>query len=174
MKISSRLISGLLTRRISEIVFFGASFAALADVPEISGPQFFALSAADARATADWYSRAFGVAVYHEFRAPDGGQIILLRGDRLSIEIVQVPSARSPGPAAVKSPQKTHGLFKIGMQVTDLDAAVAHLKSLDVTFESQIVDIAQPPLRFVLVRDNEGNFVQLFGEPKRSKPTAAH
>jgi hypothetical protein len=152
-------------RRMATMVLFGTSFAALADVPEISGPQFFALSVADARATADWYSRAFGIRVYHEFRAPDGGQVILLRGDRLSIEIVQVPGAQSPGAEAVKSPHKTHGHFKIGMHVADLDAAVAHLKSLNVKFESQIVDIVQPPLRFVLVRDNEGNFVQLFGEP---------
>jgi catechol-2,3-dioxygenase len=155
-----------LMRRISALVFIGASFAALADVPELSGPQFFALSAADAKATADWYSRVFGVRVYHEFRAPDGGQVVLLRGNRLSIEIVQVPGAQSPDAEAVKNPHKTHGLFKIGMQVADLDGAVAHLKSLDVKFESQIVDLVQPPLRFVLVRDNEGNFVQLFGEPK--------
>jgi hypothetical protein len=154
-------------KRISALVFFGASCVSLADVPEMSGPQFFALSVADAKATAEWYSRAFGVRVYHEFRAPDGGQVILLRGDRLSIEIVQVPGAQSPGAEAVKSPHKTHGLFKIGMQVVDLDAAVAHLKLLDVKFESKIVDIEQPRLRFVLVRDNEGNFVQLFGEPKR-------
>ena len=88
-------------RRISAIVFLGASFAALADVPEIRGPQFFALYAADARATADWYSRAFGVRVYHQFRTPDGGQIILLRGDRLSIEIVQVPGALLTLPVVV-------------------------------------------------------------------------
>ena len=158
-----------LMKRISALVFFGASCVSLADVPELSGPQFFALSAADARATADWYSRAFGVRVYHEVRIPDGGQVILLRGDRLSIEIVQVPDAKSPGPEAVKNRHKTHGIFKIGMQVTDLEAAVAHLESLDVKFETQIVDVAQPPLRFVLVRDNEGNFVQLFGEAKRAK-----
>jgi catechol 2,3-dioxygenase-like lactoylglutathione lyase family enzyme len=158
-----------LMQRMSAMVFLGAGVVALADVPETSGPQFFALSVADARTTADWYSRALGVRVHHEFRAPDGGHVILLRGERLSIEIVQVPGAKSPGTEAVKSPHKTHGLFKIGMQVADLDAAVAHLKSLGVKFETQIVEVAQPPLRFVLVRDNEGNFVQLFGEAKRAK-----
>jgi catechol 2,3-dioxygenase-like lactoylglutathione lyase family enzyme len=141
-----------------------AAVARAADVPiEPSGRQFFALSVPDARSSADWYERAFGVKLLHEIETPDGAAHILILGtDALLIEIMQLRNARSPGPKVIGERHLTHGIVKIGLYVGDLDAAVAHLRGMNAKFDTQIVEDRKLDMRFVLVRDPDGNLVQLF------------
>jgi catechol 2,3-dioxygenase-like lactoylglutathione lyase family enzyme len=130
-------------------------------------PQFVGLSVPDAAASARWYQEAFGLTVLDEIKPADGAHIFILRSDALLVEIVQIPSAKSPGKEGVKNPHLTHGLFKVGFHVADLDAAVAKLRAMRAEFETGIVDDAKHGLRFTLLRDPHGNYLQLFGKPTR-------
>jgi catechol 2,3-dioxygenase-like lactoylglutathione lyase family enzyme len=134
-------------------------------------PQFVALSVPDGEVSKRWYSEAFGLRVLDEFKLANGDHIIILTSETLLLEILQLGAAKSPGTEAVKDPHLTHGLFKIGFHVADLDGAVAKLKDMKAEFETGIVDDAKHDLRFALLRDPHGNYVQLFGKPKVPKAT---
>src|SRR5688572_19224847 len=88
------------------------SLASAGDVPITpSGRQFFALSVPDARASADWYGRAFGVKLLHEIKPADGAAHILILGsDELLVEIMQLRDAKSPGAAVIDARHLTHGI----------------------------------------------------------------
>lgn len=140
------------------------SFASADESPVTpSGRQFFALSVPNARASADWYTRAFGVKLLLEIEPADGAAHILILGtDALLIEIMQLRAAKSPGAAVIESRHLTHGIVKVGLYVQDLDAAVAHLRKMNTQFDTDIIEDAKLDMRFVLVRDPDGNLVQLF------------
>jgi catechol 2,3-dioxygenase-like lactoylglutathione lyase family enzyme len=130
-------------------------------------PQFIALSVPDASASARWYSDAFGLRALAEIKPPDGAaHVIILTSDAVLLEILQLRAAKSPGKDAVKQPELTHGIFKVGFQVQDLEAAVTKLRAMKAEFETDIIDDDEHGLRFVLLRDPDGNYIQLFGKPK--------
>jgi catechol 2,3-dioxygenase-like lactoylglutathione lyase family enzyme len=144
---------GLLQTRAGEVV-----------VP--TAPQFFALSVPDAPASARWYAEAFGLKVLADFKPDDDGHVIILHSDTLLLEILQLRPARSPGEAAVKDRHLTHGIFKIGFHVPDLEGAVRRLREMKAKFDTDIIDDRAHNLRFALLRDPHGNWVQIFGKPK--------
>jgi glyoxylase I family protein len=130
-------------------------------------PQFVALSVPDAAKSAAWYQNAFGLRLLAEVRPPDGGgYVIILKSDSLLLEILQARDAKPASAEAMAKPFLVHGLFKVGFQVADLDAAVARLTELGANFETRIIDDTKHDLRFALLRDPDGNYVQLFGTPR--------
>jgi catechol 2,3-dioxygenase-like lactoylglutathione lyase family enzyme len=146
-----------------------ASLAALAfahagDSPiDPAGRQFFALSVPNAQSTSDWYRRAFGVQLLHEIKPADGSAHILIVGtDELLIEIMQSRAAKSPGAEVIENRHLTHGIAKIGLYVQDLDGAVEHLRGMNAKFATGIIENQKLDMRFVLVKDPDGNIVQLF------------
>jgi catechol 2,3-dioxygenase-like lactoylglutathione lyase family enzyme len=162
----------MLQKLIVAAVLLGATCAQAAEASDVivpGAPQFVALSVPDGEASKRWYSEAFGLRVLDEFKLANGDHIIILTSDTLLLEILQLGAARSPGAEAVKDPHFTHGLFKIGFHVADLDGAVAKLKAMKAEFETGIIDDAKHDLRFALLRDPHGNYVQLFGKPKVPK-----
>jgi catechol 2,3-dioxygenase-like lactoylglutathione lyase family enzyme len=140
--------------------------ARAADVIAPAAPQFFALSVPDAPASARWYAEAFGLKVLADFKPDDNGHVIILQSDTLLLEILQLRPARSPGGAVVKDRHLTHGIFKIGFHVSDLEGAVRKLREMKAQFDTDIVDDRAHNLRFALLRDPHGNWVQIFGKPK--------
>jgi catechol 2,3-dioxygenase-like lactoylglutathione lyase family enzyme len=131
------------------------------------GRQFIGLSVPDAPAAASWYQKAFGVSVLHEIKDPDGqAHVFILGSDTLLIELLQHRDAKPPDAAAHESKYLVHGVFKVGFYVADLDKAVVHLRGLGAEFVTNIVDNREQRLRFVLVRDLNGNVIQLLGTPQ--------
>jgi catechol 2,3-dioxygenase-like lactoylglutathione lyase family enzyme len=144
-----------------------AGIARASDAITPAAPQFVALSVPDAAASARWYQEAFGLRVLDEIKPGDGtAHVIILTSDTLLLEILQLRAARAAGQQAVQNPQLTHGVFKVGFRVPDLDAAVGKMRAMKTRFETDIVDDARHGLRFVLLRDPDGNYVQLFGAPR--------
>jgi catechol 2,3-dioxygenase-like lactoylglutathione lyase family enzyme len=132
-----------------------------------SGRQFFALSVPDAAKTAAWYQRAFGVKQLHEIKPADGTAHLLILGtDELLIEIMQIDVAKSPGAEVIENRHLTHGIVKVGLYVKNFDAAVAHLRGMGATFDTQIFEDQKLDMRSVLIRDPDGNIVQLFSRLK--------
>ncbi len=135
-----------------------------ADAPPAPARAFLALSVADAAASATWYARAFDARVLHESAAPDGSaRAIVIGSDRLLVELLQHRDARPR--AAGTGRHLLHGPFKAGFQVADLEASVARLRAMDAELVTGIVEDAQLGLHYAIVRDNEGNTLQLFGAP---------
>ena len=62
----------------------------------------------------------------------------------------------------VENRHLTHGIFKVGFHVADLDAAVAKLRAMNATLETGIIEAKKLGFRFVLARNPDGNTVQLF------------
>lgn len=137
------------------------------EVITTTAPQFVALSVPDAAASARWYKEAFGLRVLDEIKPEDGAaHVLILTSDTLLVEILQLRAAQSPGKESVESPELTYGIFKVGFHVPDLDAAVTKLRAMKARFDTDIVDDRKHSLRFVLLRDPDGNYVQLFGKPR--------
>lgn len=125
-----------------------------------AAPQFFAISTPDAETSARWYREAFGLALLDVVRPPgDNGFAMILRSDRLLLEIVQAKGSSPPPPA---NRHLTQGIFKVGFHVADLDAAVARLRAMKAVFDTGVIDDTKHDFRFVLVRDPDGNMLQLF------------
>jgi catechol 2,3-dioxygenase-like lactoylglutathione lyase family enzyme len=142
-------------------------FAHAGDAIKPAAPQFVALSVPDAGASARWYQEAFGLRVLDEIKPEDGAaHVFILASDTLLVEILQLRAAKSPDEEGVQSPERTHGIFKVGFHVADLDAAVKKLRDMKAVFDTDIIDDRQHGLRFVLLRDPDGNYVQLFGKPR--------
>jgi catechol 2,3-dioxygenase-like lactoylglutathione lyase family enzyme len=135
-----------------------------------ASPQFIALSVPDAQKSAAWYREAFGLRVLDEIRPDDGeAHVILLTSETLLMEILQLRAATSPGAEAIEKAELSHGIFKVGFHVQDLDAAVATLRGMKARFDTGVIDDAKHGLRYVLLRDPDGNYVQLFGSPLAGK-----
>lgn len=135
-----------------------------ATAPEIhlQSPQFFALSVADAAASARWYQEALELKVLRDFQPPGTTiHVVLLKSDALMIELLQHGEAkpRTQAPEAYL----VHGIFKVGFSVPDLDATVRALKAKGVTFSYEITQDPATGLRFAICKDREGNEIQIFG-----------
>ncbi|UDF04979.1 VOC family protein [Asticcacaulis sp. AND118] len=133
--------------------------------PKFSGG-FMAVSVADARATARWYTQMLGFAVTQEGAVPDRPIrfAFLANGDSL-IEIIERPDA-APPPLAENSQRqawRTHGIFKAGFWTDDIEALETHLTAKGALFSHRIVRPDGAPYRTLAVRDPEGNIVQIFG-----------
>ena len=159
-------MKGLLFRMIVLLGLVGVAHAGDASITP-AAPQFIALSVPNAAASARWYQEAFGLRVLDEIRPDDGAaHVFILTSDTLLVEILQLRVAKSPGDDAVQNPERTHGIFKVGFHVADLDAAVKKLRDMKAVFDTDIIDDRKHALRFVLLRDPDGNYVQLFGKPR--------
>lgn len=144
-----------------------AGLAHADDVIKPVAPQFIALSVPDAAASARWYREAFGLRVLDEIKAEDGaGYVVILTSDTLLLEILQLRAGKPRANDDVQNPERTHGIFKVGFHVPDLDAAVKRLRDMKAVFDTDIIDDRKHALRFVLLRDPDGNYVQLFGKPR--------
>lgn len=136
-----------------------------------SGRQFIGLSVPDAKASATWYQQAFGLQVLRETEAPDGrARVLVLGSDSLLIELLQHRDALPFDSRSHKSRAMVHGLFKVGFEVADLEMTLKQLRQLGAELmTADIVDDREQGLRYLLVRDNNGNLLQLFGTPAKAE-----
>ena len=124
---------------------------------------FFAISVQDLDASTNWYSEKFGLKVQSSFS--DGGVAgAVLSGNGLDVELMAfAKSSPQRDPFDTKDLPHPRGIIKVGFRVDDFDAAVSVLRSRGV----QIVLGPYPPRKDqranVLLRDNSGNLIQVFG-----------
>jgi len=139
---------------------------------EVVGPSFVALSVPDLPASVRWYKEAFGLNLVFEGSSPDSAtRVVLLAAAGLRVELVwhQNAKALSSYAEGPTQPDMVFGAPKIGFFVRDLDSAIAVLRSQRANIEGTW--LVRPPhipptdtlwARNILVRDNSGNYVQLF------------
>jgi outer membrane protein assembly factor BamB len=128
---------------------------------------FFALSVADVVTLSRWYQEKLGFRVISQGEAPDKiAKFALLEGDGSIIELIQHSEGK---PRRMAAPMTTeayqiHGIFKVGMVVSDLDSLYRELTQRDVPIAYDMRKARDFPMRSFSVRDGEGNLVQFFGK----------
>jgi catechol 2,3-dioxygenase-like lactoylglutathione lyase family enzyme len=143
-----------------------AAAASTAETRAVAGTgAFFALSVADLNASARWYSDKLGLKVVTQTPRHDKAAAVVLEGEGLIVELIHHDDAVPLGKAApgVKSNIEVHGLVKAGVIVPDFDRTLAILKERRVDIAFGPYPARQDQRANVIIRDNEGNLIQLFG-----------
>jgi hypothetical protein len=126
---------------------------------------FFALSVADVRASAKWYSENLGLAVVMEAPKFEKATAIVLEGGGLIVELIQHDDAAPLSTAApgLKSNILLHGVVKAGAIVADLDGTIATLRLRNVKIAFGPYPAKANQRANVIIQDNAGNLIQFFG-----------
>ena len=127
---------------------------------------FFALSVADAAASARWYSEVLGLDVVMEIPKGETPGVKVLEGGGLLVELIERDDA---APLASVAPgrsdaQQVYGIVKAGFVVDDFDATVERLRSRGVEILYGPFPAQADQRANLLVRDVDGNLLQIFGE----------
>ncbi|MCG2586814.1 VOC family protein [Massilia sp. TS11] len=127
---------------------------------------FIALSVADLGRSLTWYRDHLGFSVYSQGEVKERGiRFALLKKDAALLELLQLPAAQPrTGQGNVAQASLTHGFFKAGMVVDDLDGLYQSLKSQGVPIAIELGKPAGGPYRVFGVYDPEGNLLQFFGK----------
>jgi hypothetical protein len=120
---------------------------------------FLALSVADIEASAKWYEEKLGLSV--EIRTKSGKtSVIVLSGNGLTVELLRHDDATDLGRDALLS----HGIFKSGLVVDDLDKTLAELKKRSVRIAYGPFAARDNAMANFIIEDNVGNLIQFFGK----------
>ena len=126
---------------------------------------FIGISVSDLDASSKWYQEKFGLKV---IMAPTGtaeSRATVLEGGGLTVELMQHSRARPLRTAApsVQANYEVHGIFKAGVYVDNFDRALAELRRRGVEVAMGPWPKRDNQPANVILRDNAGNFLQLFG-----------
>jgi len=123
---------------------------------EILGPAFIALQVEDVESAAAWYSTVFSLSQVNEIDAANGRyRIRILTSPALTVELIETRDI-------ARASDRHLGLFKFGFYVDDIEAAFHWFRGAGVdTDSSTFVDNALSARSF-LMRDPEGNRLQVF------------
>lgn len=135
--------------------------------PAAGQPFFIALSVPDIEASAKWYREMFGLSVERDMKVPDNSvHIVILRSSKLMIELIQHRDSHPPSTQLDKE-YLAQGFTKVGFFVENIESVVNKLKAKGVSFAYDLIEDRGTNVKFVMIRDNSGNLVQLF-EPLRA------
>lgn len=126
----------------------------------------FALSVSDLDRLASWYTALLGFQVELPSRAvAGGGKAVLLSREGARLELMEMPAARSRAAWGMPAEaHQAHGIFKIGLEVADLDALFAKAQADGLTIFFPPVTPEGSHLRTFGLLDPDRNIVQFFGE----------
>jgi catechol 2,3-dioxygenase-like lactoylglutathione lyase family enzyme len=120
---------------------------------------FFAVSVQDIGASTKWYTEKLGLQVILQPPGEKDAAVVVLEGGGLTVELVQLAAAA----ADAREPQLTHGIFKAGLVVDDLDRTLNALKARGVSIAIGPFPARDKIKSNFLIRDNAGNLIQFFG-----------
>jgi len=126
----------------------------------------FALSVADVKASADWYSEKLGLKIVMQPPKTNQSTVIVLEGGGLIVELMQVDGAMSLSEAApsIENNMLVHGIVKVGVIVDDFDKTVDILKERKVSIAFGPFPATADQRANIIIRDNSGNLIQFFGK----------
>ena len=126
---------------------------------------FIGISVANMEASSKWYQDKFGLKVIMPPTGGGDGRATVLEGGGLTVELMQHSRARPLRTAApdVRANYEVHGIFKAGLYVADLDRTLAELRRRGVEVAMGPFPKRDDQPANVIIRDNAGNFLQLFG-----------
>lgn len=111
-----------------------------------------------------WYTETLGFAMGAEFSDDERGiRIINLKQGKTRLELIETVSSIHPDSLETNSPL-LQGHFKFGLRMNGFNSWMDHLKNYDPDIESRIVTDPATEKRMVVIRDPDGNRIQLFEE----------
>jgi catechol 2,3-dioxygenase-like lactoylglutathione lyase family enzyme len=140
----------------------GSARADSAQVPPAPAARgaFIALSVADLEASIAWYRDTLGLRLSSRPVDSAAVKVAILEGEGLLVELIQhADAAAMPAPASAPG----QGIFKAGFFVSDFDAALARLRATGAQIAFGPYPAKDGQRANVIVRDNSGNLLQLFG-----------
>ena len=132
---------------------------------------FFALSVPDAEAAAKWYADKLGLKIILRPPPQADGRLVAMGGGGLIVELIE---RRDAAPMRMIAPQvkhdtMVHGIFKAGVIIGDWDGLVAGLKARGVPIAIGPFPASAEQRANLIIRDNNGNYIQFFD----SRPSPA-
>lgn len=121
---------------------------------------FFALSVPDLEGARVWYVDKLGLSVVVQPPPYEGIGVLILEGGGLIVELIHNPQAQPP--RAVSNPTLTHGLFKAGLVVDDLDGTLARLRERGVPIALGPFPAGNGQRANFAIYDHAGNLIQFF------------
>lgn len=128
---------------------------------------FLGLSVPDLDASVRWYAEKLGLRVIMDPPPYQGTRVKVLEGGGLVVELQHNPAAvplRTAAPAITHT-TLVHGIFKAGFRVEDYDRTLATLRERGVEIAMGPFPARDGQPANVIIRDNAGNLLQLFGRP---------
>jgi len=127
---------------------------------------FFALSVADANASAEWYSEKLGLKIVMQPPKTNQSTVIVLEGGGLIVELIQLDNAMPLNEVApsIDNNMLVHGIVKVGVIVEDFDRVVEILKERNVSILIGPFPATADQRANIIIRDNAGNLIQFFGK----------
>ncbi len=125
---------------------------------------FFAISVPNADTSRSWYVDKLGMREIFRSPAQNGTRVIVVSGGGLTVEILENTAAvplRTAAPA-ISHTTLVHGTFKAGLFVDDFDGAIRRLRDRGVPIAMGPFPASNGVPANAIVRDNYGNFIQLF------------
>ena len=135
-----------------------ACLAALAATP-VAAKGFASLTTRDGGRMVRWYAATFDLKPVSTVRPEDiNATITVLQGEVGTVEILARADA---SPLGIPASQRV-GIFKAGFEVDRLEPWLQRWASMDVTIVAGPNLDAQTGMRTVVIRDPDGNMIQLF------------
>ncbi|HWC20566.1 MAG TPA: VOC family protein [Terriglobales bacterium] len=128
---------------------------------------FVAISVPDLDASTNWYEETLGLGIVKHAVSPDKkSAVTILQGNGLSVELIWLADAVSLSKIApaLHGSHEVQGIFKAGLFVDDLDAALTQLKSRRVSLAFDPFFDASMQCRMFAIHDNNDNILQFFGK----------
>ena len=125
----------------------------------------FAVSVADLDASVRWYTEKLGLDVTMRPPKFEKSTAVILEGGGLIVELMHHDDAvpLTTAAPAIRENYKVHGIFKAGVIVEDFHTAMAELRARGVPIVIGPFAATAQQRANAIIRDNEGNFIQLFG-----------
>lgn len=125
---------------------------------------YTALYVRDVAALKTWYEEKLGFKTLEFNTSENGFGFAMLEGYNTWIEMIQNPSVvgRAQFSAKFATAIGTHGFFKLGLQVEDIEGKFQELKAKGLKFKYELMNNARFKMRLFIVEDVEGNGLQFY------------
>jgi catechol 2,3-dioxygenase-like lactoylglutathione lyase family enzyme len=150
------------------VIAVGSSVAPGPSAPAGMRLATIAISVRSLDASVAWYEGVLGLRLADRKQFPEQGlSVALLESSGLRLELVELKGSVSPGSCTdVSNPASLRGVGKYGFEVADLDATVALLIKRGATIAHDSRAARAPDSRSVIIKDNDGNWLELAEEPR--------
>ena len=112
----------------------------------------------------EWYSSILGFELANNFKNEEKGiSIANLSHGTTQLELIEIAGSMAPD-SLLKGTTRLQGIFKFGMRIEDFDLWATYLIESDPSLKEQIVTNPVTRKRMLVMRDPDGNRIQLFEE----------
>ncbi len=149
------------------LILLAISFVGMSQVENLVPPEasFSAIIVTDMEVSSSWYQEVLGFEILNETQNMERGfQQKNLKHGSVHIELIEIKGTLTPETLLENQPKgsRISGFFKFGMKVPGFDAWMMHLQKKEANIHGNVVTDPVSGMRMVIVKDPDGNRIQLF------------